>query len=77
MSITISPKLAGLGAVALVAALGTAVVATSASATAPSSKTAAPVGSVRHVQRVGTAAYRPVPVGSGAPASVSTEIRKG
>ncbi|MEN3310660.1 MAG: hypothetical protein V7603_6862, partial [Micromonosporaceae bacterium] len=41
------------------------------------SKTAAPVGSVRHVQRVGTAAYRPVPVGSGAPASVSTEIRKG
>ncbi|MEN3307082.1 MAG: hypothetical protein V7603_3284, partial [Micromonosporaceae bacterium] len=72
-----SAKLSVFGAVALVAALGAVAVATSASATAPGSKTAAPVGSVRHVQRVGTAAYRPVPVGSGAPASVSTEIRKG
>src|SRR5689334_15806000 len=74
MSIPITPKLAGLGAVVLAAALGGAAVATSASAT-PSAKAAAS-STTRHIQKVGTAAYKPVTSGSGAPASVSTEIPK-
>ncbi len=75
LSITVTPKLAGLGAVVIAAALGSAIVATSASATAPAATTAA-TSSVRHIQKVGTAAYKPVSVGSGAPASVSSEIPK-
>src|SRR5437763_11054925 len=52
MSITLSPKLAGLGALAIAAALGTVAIAqTASSATTPSSN-------VRHVQKAGTADYK-------------------
>ncbi len=37
---------------------------------------AAPTSSTRHIQKVGTGAYTPTPVGSGAPASIATEIPK-
>jgi hypothetical protein len=74
MSITITPKLAGLGAVALVAALTTAAVPGSASATG--NQAVAPTSVTRHIQKVGSAAYTPVPAGSGAPAAISTEIPK-
>ncbi|HKT00295.1 MAG TPA: hypothetical protein VJT31_12250 [Rugosimonospora sp.] len=70
MTITISPKLAGLGVAALVAAFGAVAASASVSSAAP------PASNTRHIQKIGTAAYKPVPVGSGAPASVSTEIPK-
>jgi hypothetical protein len=55
-----------VAAVALTMVVGTLPAATSASA--------APAPSTRHIHKGGTAAYRPTPTGSGAPASISTEI---
>jgi hypothetical protein len=63
-----------VGAVVLVAGLGAVAVANAASATALSGTPAGASPAVRHIQKVGTAAYKAVTVGSGAPASVSTEI---
>jgi hypothetical protein len=61
-------KVSAVTAVILVTVLGTLVSATSA--------TAGPASATRHVLKVGSAQYKPTPVGSGAPAPLSTEIRR-
>jgi hypothetical protein len=68
MSRKTPPKLSAISALVLVAAVGALVVGSSSSATA------APGTSTRHIQKVGTAAYKPTPTGSGAPAPLNTEI---
>jgi hypothetical protein len=66
MSLKRPTKITAIAATALAALVGSFVVAHSASATA------AP--NVRHIQKVGTAAYQPTATGTGAIASLSTEI---
>src|SRR5947209_14296381 len=68
MSFQHSRKLSTITALSLAAALVSFAGASSASA--------APSTSTRHIHKVGTGAYTPTPVGSGAPAAVSTEIPK-
>ena len=69
MSSTRPTKILGVSAVILITALGTLVSATSASAD--------PASTTRHVLKVGSAQYKTTPVGTGAPAALSTEIREG
>jgi hypothetical protein len=60
--------MSALAAVVLATVVGGVAVADTASA--------APAPNTRHITRGGVAVYQPTPVGSGAPASVSTEIPK-
>src|SRR5690242_12932898 len=64
-----STKVSAAVALALAVVAGGLVGPSGASAATPTSST-------RHVQKVGTGAYTPTPTGSGAPASIATEIPK-
>src|SRR5690348_6705266 len=71
MSLSSRRKLGAAAALVLGVGMLPFIGGTSASA-APK----APTVTTRHIQRAGSASYKPTPVGSGDPASISTEIPK-
>jgi hypothetical protein len=73
MTLSSPTKVSAIAAAVLAAAFGTFMLT---SAPGAAGAVAAPSSSVRHVQKVGSAAYEPRAAGSGALGSISTEIPK-